>query len=125
MEIIKMTADPFYRSATWKALRAAVLKRDPMCKTPGCGRKSIAVDHIIERRRGGADSMANLRGLCAQCHNQRSRGGEPRAKGCHADGSPRDPGHWWNAGKSLGAGSANRCGVTEKVSFGIFDGEGE
>lgn len=121
-------SDPFYQSATWKRLRAAVLKRDSTCRTPGCGRKSVAVDHIVERRKGGADSMANLRGLCPQCHNQRSRGGEPRAKGAHADGSPRDPNHWWNNknnGKSLQAGSQNRCGVTEKVSFEIIDGEGE
>lgn len=122
-----MTTDPFYRTATWKRLRAAVLARDPVCRTPGCDRKSLAVDHIIERRRGGADSMGNLRGLCAQCHNQRSRGGEPRARGAHADGSPRDPNHWWNSGnKNLsGLGSDYRCGVTKKVSFDFSDDGGE
>lgn len=121
-----MTTDPFYRTAEWKRLRRAVLARDPICKTPGCGCTSVAVDHIVERRRGGSDTMANLRGLCAQCHNQRSRGGEPRAKGCHADGTPRDPGHWWNtnnnnSGKSLIAGGENRCGASRKVSFDFFD----
>jgi hypothetical protein len=109
-------SDPYYRTAAWRRLRAEVLRRDPVCRTPGCGKASVAVDHIVERRRGGADHASNLRGLCLGCHTQRVRGGEPHAKGCHADGTPRDATHWWNTGKSLRAGSADRYGEPAEVS---------
>ncbi|WP_160122441.1 HNH endonuclease signature motif containing protein [Rhodovarius lipocyclicus] len=88
-------SDPFYRSKEWHRLRTIVLKRDPTCRTPGCGRQSVAVDHILQRSKGGADHPSNLRGLCTQCHNQRRQGGEPRAW-CDTDGRPRQAGHWWN-----------------------------
>lgn len=87
--------DPFYRSAAWRALRAEVLTRQPVCATPGCRARARAVDHIVPRSRGGPDSLGNLRGLCVTCHNQRRRGGEPRVPGCDATGMPLDPGHWW------------------------------
>ena len=67
-------SSPFYRTAAWRRLRAEVLKRDPICRTPGCGRKSVVADHIVQRERGGPDTLANLRGLCTECHNQRRRG---------------------------------------------------
>lgn len=90
-------SDSFYRSKEWRALRAATLRRDPVCKVRGCGRPASHADHIIERERGGADTLDNLRGLCRSCHNRRSArgGGDPRAVGCKADGTPRDPGHPW------------------------------
>jgi len=94
-----MSNDPFYRSAFWRALRAAILKRDPICRTPGCGRPSSHADHIVPRSRGGSDDPSNLRGLCAGCHARVTRQGNSkplRAVGCDADGRPRDPGHWWN-----------------------------
>lgn len=106
----------FYRSKAWRELREAVLERDPICRTPGCGRPSVAADHIVQRTRGGADAVFNLRGLCIDCHNQRRQGGEPRAKGCGADGTPRDPGHWWNAEKSLGATFPDRPGDSPRES---------
>lgn len=89
---------PFYRSAEWRRLRAECLRRQPVCVTPGCGKPATVADHIVPRSKGGADSLANLRGLCEQHHNQRRRGGEPRAIGCDASGWPLDPGHPWRKG---------------------------
>lgn len=90
--------DPYYRTPQWRALRAAVLERDPICKTPGCGRASQHADHITPRSRGGADSMGNLRGLCASCHSTVTRHGNKgplRVKGCDINGVPLDPNHPW------------------------------
>ncbi len=86
----------YYGTAAWKRLRAQVLARQPICETAGCGRRSVHVDHIIPRSRGGTDTLGNLRGLCPECHNARRLGREPIAKGCNEAGTPRDPGHWWH-----------------------------
>lgn len=108
-------SDPFYRSPEWRRLRAAVLERQPVCQTPGCRKPSVAVDHIVPRSRGGADTLANLRGLCIQCHNQRRQGGEPRAKGCDAAGVPRDPRHWWNTENLSGLGGRTVVGLRAEL----------
>lgn len=88
----------YYQTPAWRDLRAAVLARDPTCKTPGCTKPSTHADHIIPRKQGGPDTMGNLRGLCESCHNRRSAKGnvEPRLIGCDAQGRPLDPLHWWN-----------------------------
>lgn len=83
-----MPGGPFYRSKEWRRLRHATLQRDPVCVVPGCTAASVVADHITPRRRGGADSLDNLRGLCERHHNQRSHGGEPGRRGCDADGWP-------------------------------------
>ena len=115
-----MTGEPFYRSDLWRRLRLEVLRRQPVCTTPGCGARAVAVDHIIQRARGGPDTLANLRGLCTTCHNMRRRGGEPRAKGCDAAGNPRDPGAWWNVSQKhenlSGLGGKDRSGGPLRVS---------
>lgn len=97
--------DPFYRSKEWRALRAAVLRRDPICRTPGCTRPSTHVDHNTPRARGGSDHPSNLVGRCASCHSAKTaaadggfgnkRRDRAPVKGCDADGLPLDPGHWW------------------------------
>ena len=111
-------SDPFYRSVEWRRLRAEVLRRQPVCATPGCGRRSVAVDHVVQRSRGGADHPSNLRALCTPCHNMRRQGGEPYAKGCDATGQPRDPGHWWNQQENRsGLGGQDRSGHERRVSF--------
>lgn len=86
----------YYGTAAWRRLRADVLRRDPICRTSGCGAPSGAADHVIPRANGGPDSLGNVRGLCLRCHNMRHKGGEPYAKGCKADGTPNNPSHWWN-----------------------------
>jgi 5-methylcytosine-specific restriction enzyme A len=78
--------DPYYGTQAWKRTRAAVLERDHYrcsaidCTTParGAGGRLI-VDHVVERRDGGADHVSNLRTLCPSCdnrrHGRRGRGG--------------------------------------------------
>ena len=62
------TPDPFYQTPEWKALRRATLERDHYtCTTPGCGQPARTVDHIVSRRKGGADALLNLRCLCVVC----------------------------------------------------------
>jgi hypothetical protein len=112
-------SDPFYRSPTWYRLRVACLARDPVCTTPGCGDRATHADHIVPRSQGGADALHNLRGLCTSCHNRRSarRNAEPRAVGCHPDGTPRDTTHWWNDRREcLQGGAADRSGEHSQVS---------
>jgi hypothetical protein len=46
------------------------------------GQGNPIADHIVERRDGGSDDSANLRSVCATCHNKRhpstSRSAKPR-----------------------------------------------
>jgi hypothetical protein len=71
---------------------------------PGCPRPGRIVDHIVSRRRGGANHPSNLRHLCAVHDNavkegadgQRRSGGELVVKGCDVRGRPIDPAHPWN-----------------------------
>lgn len=76
--------DPYYSSGAWKRLRAACLRRDAFrctfehCTTPNRGQDGrLIADHIVPRREGGADDLANLRTLCPACDNRRhgKRGG--------------------------------------------------
>jgi 5-methylcytosine-specific restriction protein A len=55
----------------WRKLRARILARDPICTE--CGRApSNTVDHVRARTAGGTDDEANLRGVCARCHNSKT-----------------------------------------------------
>jgi 5-methylcytosine-specific restriction endonuclease McrA len=59
------------RSPDWRALRAEVLARDPICKD--CGVKpSKHADHVLPKREGGRDVASNLRGLCHSCHSRKT-----------------------------------------------------
>jgi 5-methylcytosine-specific restriction endonuclease McrA len=75
---------------------------------PGCGVAATNVDHIVPRRRGGADlDPTNVQAMCASCHSAKTairdggfgRPGRPdvriRLAGCDETGMPRDPGHAW------------------------------
>jgi len=65
------TADPFYASPEWKALRRLRLEIDGhACVIPGCGKTARIVDHVISRRTGGADTIENLRSLCVDHDNR-------------------------------------------------------
>lgn len=61
-------------------LRTRILKRDPVCRCTGCthhdGRctkPSTVADHIIPVAEGGTDTLANGQGLCASCHDAKTR----------------------------------------------------
>lgn len=58
-----------YAGAHWRAIRKAVLARDPLCSECGEQRSTTAA-HVIPRSKGGSDSMLNLRGLCTSCHSR-------------------------------------------------------
>ena len=97
--------DPFYHSRVWRRLRTGALDRDGhTCAVPGCKVKATVVDHVVGRRSGGTDTLANLRCLCAHHDSQiketssgkRKNNGKPYLVGCDATGKPLDPGHWWN-----------------------------
>lgn len=92
-------SDSFYHTQRWRRLAAACLRRDPICRTPGCTERASHADHVIPREEGGPDDLSNLRGLCASCHNRRSarKNTPPRLAGCDAAGAPRDPTHWWRS----------------------------
>jgi 5-methylcytosine-specific restriction protein A len=64
----------FYHSKAWRSARARVLKRDGyLCqlRLMGCTDQATIADHIVERSDGGDDDEANLRAVCASCHNKR------------------------------------------------------
>lgn len=110
-----MPDDPYYKTKHWRELRAARLAKDRgVCVVPGCGKKATTVDHIVRRRDGGKDTIANTRSLCTE-HDRsvkelpsgrRRNGGKLIVKGCFEDGSPRDPKHPWYTGGPRGVRSS-------------------
>jgi 5-methylcytosine-specific restriction enzyme A len=102
-----MPNDPFYKSRKWRALCAAVCRRSRCrCEVPGCTAPAKVVDHIVSRRRGGTDTLDNLRHLCRAHDNavkemangERRNAGKLVVRGCTPDGLPLDPAHPWNRG---------------------------
>jgi 5-methylcytosine-specific restriction endonuclease McrA len=63
-------ADPELLTPDWKAMRERVRREaNGMCQAPGCRRPGRYVDHIVERKDGGAMFLrANLMLVCAPCH---------------------------------------------------------
>lgn len=136
-----MAADPFYRSPKWRALVAKVWQRaHGFCEAPGCNTLGKVVDHIISRRRGGPDTLDNLRLLCRRCDNaikenergERARGGV--LPGCDANGVPTDPAHPWHGGEGApptgsdtpALGGPDRWGTGIRTKFpGRFSGSSE
>jgi 5-methylcytosine-specific restriction protein A len=66
----------FYQSAAWRAVRAAVLRANPLCRL--CAARGLVVvakvvDHITPIKDGGARyDVSNLQGLCVSCHNAKT-----------------------------------------------------
>lgn len=66
-------ADGFYQSPEWKVLRQRCLERARyQCELalPGCDGHAVIADHIVSRKAGGADDLANLRAVCRSCDNR-------------------------------------------------------
>lgn len=101
-----------------RAVRAAILKRDRVCRcsgcvccTPaGCGERSVEADHrtpfVVCRRAGvDPDTIDNGQGLCVACHAEKTRGeqreGRERMRGRRtprlhpAEGGGRSDGEGW------------------------------
>jgi len=54
-----------------KARRAAMIRANHRCETPGCGRtRFLEVHHRRPRSQGGGNEAANLQVLCSSCHQQ-------------------------------------------------------
>lgn len=64
-----ITAIDTRRRAFDGALRRALLIRDGVCQTPGCGAPIRHLDHTHPYASGGSTSMANGTGLCLRCNN--------------------------------------------------------
>lgn len=64
------TAEPFYSTAEWIALRDRVRREARgMCQIPGCTKRGFIVDHIVEIRDGGAKlDRANVMLTCSHHH---------------------------------------------------------
>lgn len=56
----------------WRKLRLMKLRRNPVCESQGCDQPATEVDHIIPKRDGGRDTMANLQSLCKRHHSQKT-----------------------------------------------------
>jgi 5-methylcytosine-specific restriction protein A len=68
-----------YCDATWFATRKAVLLRDNWeCRACGrvCGSyREAHCDHVVPKRLGGTDDLANLQTLCVRCHSAKTAAG--------------------------------------------------
>lgn len=85
-------AEAFYVSPEWRALKADVIaERGRRCE--GCGKTteddgspvSLILDHVIERRDGGANlDKTNLKLLCVRAGGNGQPHSDGKLGGCHA-----------------------------------------
>ncbi|RZU66758.1 HNH endonuclease [Microterricola gilva] len=58
------------RGAAWNALRLKVLERDRyICAY--CGGEATEADHVIPKKLGGKDELANLVAACKPCNSSK------------------------------------------------------
>ena len=66
----------FYQTAAWHKIRTAYMSQSPLCEHCTLRNRVVVgtmVDHIEERRDGGADlDMSNLQTLCHRCHSTKT-----------------------------------------------------
>lgn len=70
-----------------KAVRRRILRRDPTCRCTGCrhhngpcASPSTIADHIVPKAEGGSDQETNGQGLCAPCHDEKTRAEAARGR---------------------------------------------
>jgi 5-methylcytosine-specific restriction endonuclease McrA len=72
----KDAADRYYGTMSWRRLSKLVIQLAngicAICEKPGAN----LADHIIERRKGGLDSLDNLRAVHKSCHSRRHAWGK-------------------------------------------------
>jgi len=64
-------------SGEWKRKRRLVLARDEgrcQLQLPGCTGLATCVDHVLPRKYGGTEALANLRAACRRCNQRRGDG---------------------------------------------------
>lgn len=86
----------------WRKRRAEHLRRNPLCvfcQARGKVQVATVADHITPHRGDPILFRGPIQSLCAQCHSGRKAVFENSGHlvGHHADGSPVDPNHPWNA----------------------------
>jgi 5-methylcytosine-specific restriction endonuclease McrA len=85
----------------WIKVRAAYLRKHPICEVPHCAARAVHVDHVLTVRVAPHLRLdpKNLRALCPMHHNQRSglqaHGIDTDQPACDATGQPLDPSHPW------------------------------
>ncbi len=79
-----------YRSRRWRRARNAFLTYHPICVTPGCGQRSVIVDH-----RDGHQRVDWLDRFWDQSTWQ------PMCRSCHAAKSARELAAWRDAGEGV------------------------
>ncbi len=87
---------------TLQRLRERILRADPLCRAcraAGRIRPATELDHIVPLFKGGTDDDANLQGLCADCHADKTREdlGQRKRSAVGVDGVPVDGWHHWAA----------------------------
>ena len=83
----------------WRTRRAQILERDDwICRIQGphCTGYATEVDHVVDVVAGGSDEPENLRGVCPNCHAERTRrqaaAGRARRRRSAANPVARHPG---------------------------------
>jgi 5-methylcytosine-specific restriction protein A len=61
----------------WQRMRRAILAAEPLCRLymtkSGRVTAAVEIDHEVPLAKGGTDDPANLRPLCADCHQDATR----------------------------------------------------
>ncbi len=68
--------DPRTSTIAWRRLRAAAIRRDGNhCSQCGADGRQVRLDldHIINVKRGGQDTLDNARLLCRPCHQPKTQ----------------------------------------------------
>lgn len=93
----------WYKTARWLRMRAAQLRREPLCRycmERGRTTAATVADHRTPHRGDRAlfFDADNLQSLCKPCHDGAKKSLEMTGslRGADADGTPLDPNHHWN-----------------------------
>lgn len=70
LEKPRLTAKQRGYGGEWRAIRAAQLRKYPMCAV--CGAVATDVDHIVPLARGGTHDVSNLQSLCHAHHSRKT-----------------------------------------------------
>lgn len=92
-----------YKTAAWKWLRLAQLRKEPMCAYCLAVGKTTSANVCDHKTPHKGDLVLfhdpnNLQSLCKPCHDGAKATLERSGvlRGCRADGFPLSPGHHWN-----------------------------
>jgi 5-methylcytosine-specific restriction protein A len=69
----KAGATPRESGRPWMRKRESVLLATNCMCANGCGRVADEVDHDTPLEQGGSNELSNLRGLCKECHAEKTK----------------------------------------------------